>query len=980
MRHFRRRIFFILVAGLIFSGTTVNGQQKNIKGRVTDAISGEPVAGANIFRMGTITGTVSRINGEFAITVSEGQVLLISAKGYHDREVETGNADNYRVKLNPIAVSYKKTLDLYQMNAENPTASFEEVQENHFNQGLITAPQGLIAGRIAGAQISPKSGAPGDDVDFYLRGRSSLHTNTPLYIVDGIPLDLAGVSGIRNPLSIIHSSDIESFTVLKDAAATAIYGSRGANGVIIITTRMARDGDPLKVNYSALVSVGQPIRSVDVLTAAEFRRLVTDRFPQTGVPLLGNTETVWHDEINRTAISTDHNLSLSGLQGGVPFRVSYGFTNENGILDTDKFSRVIMSLGIMPTLLDNHLQLRINMKAMLNNNRFANKQALRSAFHFDPTRPVRDDSWFEYFTWTMPGGEPNMLAPVNPVALLNMTEDFSRIVGSIGNIQASYQFHNMPKLRANLNLAYDAVNGAGEIIQPENFPGRADLENGGGTFRNYKQTRKNNLVDLSVNYTTGNKAGTNHFALTGGLSRQHFGSLGEDRDMNYSKSIEYLFAADQSDRNLISFFAHAGLDLNDKYFFAASVRQDGLLAVSDNYSWGTYPAISMAWKLNNEPFLKDSQRIQMLKLRASYGISGIPNFARSTDPYMTGFYSGPTAGLPGFGDRWHWLYRENLPAADVMREKIHEYNAGLDFAVWSNRLSGTIDAYKRTTLDLLAWMPVNMGQEMDWQSVSVGNIENKGIEASLKMLAADTHNFRWEVGLNGAWNRNSLGNLLIPGDSGLPWISAGSIPGEYPAYVQVQAGGHPAGSFFLKKQVYGSNGLPLEGVYEATPDNQLNPSDERYAGKSSLPEFIFGLHTGLQWGSLDLGMSVRSHTGQYVYNSTWAISALSQGVYHPSQFLGNISRNALITGLETSQYLSDYYLSDASFVKLDHVTLGYSIYSLARNVSKVRIFATMQNVYTYTGYKGTDPEVRFGIEGYTYQRPRNLVFGISMDF
>ncbi|MFZ5428649.1 MAG: TonB-dependent receptor plug domain-containing protein, partial [Bacteroidota bacterium] len=247
MRHFRRRIFFILVAGLIFSGTTVNGQQKNIKGRVTDAISGEPVAGANIFRMGTITGTVSRINGEFAITVSEGQVLLISAKGYHDREVETGNADNYRVKLNPIAVSYKKTLDLYQMNAENPTASFEEVQENHFNQGLITAPQGLIACRIAGAQISPKSGAPGDDVDFYLRGRSSLHTNTPLYIVDGIPLDLAGVSGIRNPLSIIHSSDIESFTVLKDAAATAIYGSRGANGVIIITTRMARDGDPLKV-------------------------------------------------------------------------------------------------------------------------------------------------------------------------------------------------------------------------------------------------------------------------------------------------------------------------------------------------------------------------------------------------------------------------------------------------------------------------------------------------------------------------------------------------------------------------------------------------------------------------------------------------------------------------------------------------------------------------------------------------------------
>jgi iron complex outermembrane receptor protein len=980
MRHFRGKITLILVAVQIFLVTIVTGQVKNIKGRVTDAISGEPVAGASVMREGTITGTVSRITGEFAISITEGQVLVFSAKGYHDRHVKTGSADNYRVQMNPLPYSDVNTLDTYQMAAENTTVSFQGISAHHFNKGLITTPQELMAGRIAGAQISPKSGAPGDDVDFYLRGRSSLHMNAPLYIVDGIPLDMEGVSGIRNPLSIVNASDIESFVVLKDAAATSIYGSRGANGVIIITSKMAKEGDDLKVNYSALVSVGKPVSSANILTAAEFRSLISDRFPQTGVPLLGNTETVWHDEIYRNAISTDHNLSLSGLQGGVPFRVSYGFTNENGILDTDKFSRVTMSLGVQPSLLDNHLQLRINMKAMLNNNRFANKEALRSAFHFDPTRPVKDDSWYEYFTWTMPGGEPDILAPVNPVALLNMTEDFSRIVSSIGNIQASYQFHNMPKLRAHMNLAYDAVNGAGEIIQHENFPGRVDLVNGGGTFREYKQTRKNNLVDLSMNYTTGNATGSNIFAMTGGLSRQHFSTTGEDRDMNFSETILYLDMDDQSDRNLISMFAHARLDLQDKYFFAASVRQDGLLAVSDSYKWGSYPSVSFAWKLNNEPFLQNSQTIQLLKLRASYGISGVQNLALSFDPYMTGYFSGPFDGPTIFGDRWHWIYRKNLPAEDILRERNHAYNLGLDFATRRSRFSGTVDAYKRTTRGVLAWLPEGLNPGMDGRPASVGTIENKGIEASLKLVAADARNFRWVVGLNGAWNMNNLGEMIIPGNTDFPLISSGWIHPGYPAHVQVHTAGYPAGSFYLKKQVYGSNGLPVEGVYVASPGNQPNPADERYAGKSSLPEYIFGFQTGIQWGSLDLGLSARSHVGQYVYNSSWSVSAPGHDVYHPSQFLTNISRNSLLSGFETPQYLSDFFLSDASFVKLDNITMGYSIYSLVRNVSKVRLFATVQNVYTHTAYKGIDPEARFGIESYTYQRPRNMVFGISIDF
>lgn len=982
MSFIQKKATILLVWISLLSFISANAQPKSIKGRVTDQESGKILPGFSIFRKGTIAGTVTDRIGKFYLIAEEGQELVVSGKGYQDRLVTVRKGRFYHIAVKRIPMPEELLTEAgYGKTApELAIGSTGEVRHGRFNQGLIATPQQLIAGKVAGLRITPVGGAPGGDVEIRLRGTSSLLSKgNPLFVVDGIPFDYEGITGIRNPLSIIHPADIESFTVLKDAAATAIYGSRGSNGVILITSKSARQGQPLRINYSTYMSFGELTRTADVLSTNEFRSLVSERLPSQAAEWLGNTSTDWQSEIYRQSVSTDHNLSLTGEQGGVPFRVSYGFTNENGVLETDKFTRVTMALGIQPTLIENRLKMQINIKAMLNNNRFASENAIASAYQFDPTQAVANDSWFNYFTWTDAEGLPVASAPVNPVAQLLMVEDYSRIVSSIGNIILDYRFLNIPELKANLHLAYDATNGAGEIIEPENYPGKIDHDNGGGTFREYKQKRKNNLVDLYFNYTGGFPRNLGNVDAMAGFSRQFFNNSGSDHEFNRSETIVRHDLNLLAKSSLLSFYARLHYNIRSKYLLSATIRHDGLTHPNGDLKWGTYPAFALGWRISEENFLKNSQNLNNLKLRFSYGISGRNDYLYSVNTYL------PTVGTshiqPALNNRWHWTNRQDLYDPDVKWEETLIYNGGLDFGFFRNRINGSVDVYRRITSNLHSLVPDMSGQSGNsLRLANVGSMENRGIEFTLNTILASARQFLWEIGFNGAYNENLITHLEIPGSAVFPAIFTGLAHPGSSQTVKVHASGFPANSFFVYEQIYSGDGKPIEGVYGDKTGSQLLPGDNRYIYGNEAPDFMVGLNTSLKWRKLDVSASARSHKGNYLYNSLWASGALDSHLFHPDGFLGNLSRNARDNGFATPQVLSDYYVSDASFIKIDYVTMGLSTYNLFNSIERLRLYVTLQNVKTFTRYKGLDPEQSNGIEGYQYQLPQNMIFGISIDF
>lgn len=979
---FIQRVFFLLLfTGIIYTANADVLPEKTVRGRITDLYSGRPVVGITVLRHGTITGTVSDTNGEYSITVAEGQRLIFSGNGYKNREVVIGGARKYHVFLEPLTniMDGPVVAGFGVSPSENSVFSAQYIDDFRFNNGFKVTPQQLIQGKVAGMTIISKGGSAGGDFEMALQGRNSLLAgNNPLFVVDGLPLGFGGVSGIRNPLSIVHPDDIESFTVWKGGAAS-MYGWRGSNGVVLINTRMADRNQPLKVRFSSRVSVAERSKTWNLAAADEFRALVNEKFAADGSHLLGQSNTDWQKEVFRQSVSTDNNLSLTGVQGGVPFRVSYGFTRENGIVLTDHFSRITMSLGIQPTMLDGRIRMRMNMKAMLNNNRFGSVSALPFAGRFDPTQPVIAENWHNYFTWMGPGGVPNPLAPVNPVALLQMSEDFSRIVSSIGNISLTYRPASIPALQAGLNIGYDATAGAGELLQPENFPGRIDLQNGGGTFREYDQTVNNKITELFVKYeiTPDNRA--SRLLLTGGLSRHHFSSKGSDRDANFSDSVLHFYLEHFDKRNLVSLFASAEYAISDKWVMTAVVRQDGLSGREFKSRWGTFPVLGAAWFLHNESVFRNSAVIDRLVFRLNYGISGNPATV-SADPFLPGYAAFPVSGPAAFRDRWHWLHNHPVDDAEVKWETTANFHAGIEFGLSDNRISGSLDVNRRITENLNYYNPLLQTITPGSPEIfNAGSLSNTGVTLVLNTSLVKTRSLVWDMGINASWNRNRIEELSIPGDQDAGWILAGESAGFGFPYLQVHAKGHPVGTFYLKKQLYDSQNRPLEAMYDSNPAGQLSSSDSRYALHSPDPDYILGLHTQFKWHNLDAGASFRSHIGQHVYNSIRSVSGW-RTIYHPSGFLMNSDREVLLSRFEYPQPLSDYFLSDASFLKIDWISLGYSFYKFLRNVDRVRIFTTLQNVAVITGYNGTDPEQIRGMEQYRYPVPANLVFGINIDF
>ena len=979
------KVLLFLVA--IFASTAGFAQLKTVTGKVSATDSGEFLPGVTIVVKGTTNGTITNFDGVYSINVEEGQSLIYSFIGYAPQEIIVGSNNVINVQLVHSVESLDEVVVIGygQVKKSDATGSVTAINSNDFNVTAMSSPVGLVAGKIAGVQITTGGGAPGEGATIRIRGGSSLSaSNDPLIVIDGVPVDNDGVSGMRSPLSTINPTDIETFTVLKDASATAIYGSRASNGVIIITTKKGRKGAGLIASYNGYTSLSIKSGEMDVLSSDEFRKTIIQEKGENSnaAKLLGNANTNWQDEIYEPAFSIDHNVSLTGNIKEMPFRASVGYTNENGILKTSGLERGTATLGFNPSFFDSHLRFNLNLKGMLIKNKFGNQGAIGSAVSFDPTQPVRTDSdkYGGFYTWLQPNGDPNTLAPNNPMALLMMHRDEAHVKRSIGNLQTDYRFHFLPELNATLNLGYDISHSEGKVTEPMNAPWT--FGNGGGYFREYTQDKENTLLDFYLNYVKEIDAIKSKVDVMGGYSWQHFWRKNYQYATNGS-GTEILTPKnwDPTESYLVSFFGRLNYTLLDRYLLTVTVRQDGTSRFSPETRWGTFPSAALAWQINDEPFMANVKSVSDLKLRAGYGITGQQNIGSNDYPYMPRYTYSVDNARYQFGDQFYTTYRPEGYDANIKWEETSTMNIGLDYGFIDNRISGSIDAYLRKTSDLINFIPVPAGTNLTNQILTnVGDLENKGIEFSINVIPVRKQDLTWEIGFNATYNENKITKLTATDDPKYLGVFTGGISGAVGNMIQIHSVGYPANSFFVYEQVYDENQKPIEGLYvDRNGDGQIT-GDDRYRYKKAAPDVYMGFNTKLNWKKWDFGFNGRVNLGNYVYNNNWSSSGTLNNLYWSTGYMNNVSTNALETRFQNPQYFSDYYIKDGSFLRMDNINLGYTFKNYYNDRMSMRIYLSAQNVFVITNYKGLDPEVYSGIDNNIYPRPRIFMMGVNVNF
>ena len=824
-------------------------------------------------------------------------------------------------------------------------------------------------------------------------------------------MDNQGVKGLSNLLSMVNPNDIESFTVLKDASATAIYGSRGSNGVIIITTKKGRKGSAPKVSYNGNVSMATVPEYLDVLDGNEYRALVKQLYPGKTVDgkyvasarenLLGSANTDWQKQIYHTAISTDHNITVSGGLKNMPYRVSAGFTDENGILKTSNFQRTTASVNLSPSLFDDHLTFNINGKFMYAHNRYANTDAIGAAVSFDPTQPVySSDAKFanfnHYWEWTQAASFGDSawpltkidLATANPVALINGNLDRANSYDYMGNVEADYKIHGFEDLHLHVNAAGDWSNGKQrQDVQPWS---PANLYYG---FHKTDHENKYNLNFSAYAQYLKDFAKTQHFDIMGGYEWRHekywgdynqFGLYPSTNKANAGKKYNEQNSEWKSEHYLVSFYGRMNYSAFDRYMLTATFRADGSSRFPKNNRWGYFPSVALGWKINNEPFLRSVKQIDELKLRLGWGQTGQQEGIG--DYLYFPVYQEPTstqALYPAAGDGKQYIpqgYNENLKW-----ETTTTYNAGIDVSLWNSRVSASFDVYKRKTTDLLMNAPVaslsNFGNRI---MKNIGSMENTGFEAAITVRPIQTADWHWELTGNATYNKNKI--TALAGD-GQP-IEYGDVGLGTGNYGQAHQVGEPVGSFFVYQQVYDVNGKPLQGVVVDRNADGVIDYNDKYYYKSSVAPWLFGLSSRLQYKNWDLGIGLRASVGNYVFNKMKMGYRSPYYVGTGTGYMSNTMPYSLevnyLNGSAIYDALTDYFVENASFLKCDNITLGYSFTNLFNGGSykglSGRIYASCTNVFTITGYSGLDPEVNGGIDGTVYPRPRTFLIGLNLDF
>lgn len=1002
----RLKALLTLLVGLFLS-IGAFAQQIAVKGHVKDT-TGEPVIGANVLVKGTTNGTITDFDGNFMLNVPKDAILSVSFVGYKSAEVKAASTVMVTLEDDSQVLDAVVVIGYGSVKKNDMTVSVTAIKPDKLNKGLITNAQDMMTGKIAGVSVISKGGAPGEGATIRIRGGSSLTAeNDPLIVIDGLAMDNKGVKGLANPLSMVNPNDIESFTVLKDASATAIYGSRASNGVIIITTKKGQAGARPTISYDGNVSVSTVKSTVDVMDGDQFRSFIKDIWGEDSEAYskLGNANTDWQKEIFRPAVSTDHNLTISGGLKNMPYRVSFGYTNQNGIVKTSKFERYTASVSLAPSFFEDHLKVNANLKGMIAKNRYADGSAVGSAVSFDPTQSVRSDDpyhqyYFDgYFQWNTDASSLNddtwkrtfnSNAPGNPVALLEEKDDRAISKSLIGNLELDYKFHFLPDLHAHVNGGMDLSTGK----QYTDVSPYSSTNNYYGSY-GWEQKDKYNLslnayLQYSKDFTDKHR-----FDVMAGYEWQHFhdtsdqeywglyplsNNVVENRGQRYNNTS----SGSATESYLVSFFGRVNYTLLDRYLFTATVRQDGSSRFHKNNRWGLFPSFALGWKLKEEAFLKDVDVLSDLKLRLGYGITGQQNINSGDYPYLAVYETNKDgAYYPILGEGT--TYRPNAYNPDLKWEKTTTYNVGLDFGFLNNRINGAVDYYYRKTTDLLNSVFVSAGTNFKNKVLSnVGSLENSGIEFSINSKPVVTTDWTWDLGFNITYNKNEI-TKLTTGDSENYYVAAGdNIGGGRDMKAMAHAVGHPASSFYVYQQVYDENGKPIENEFvDRNGDGTIN-GDDRYFYKKPTADVLMGLTSRLSYKSWDFSFSLRASLNNYVYNSVEAggsdcnpTSVYSFGALNNRPLMG-VANN--IQNLKDNTLLSDYFVQNASFMKCDNITLGYSFKKLFGAPIGGRVYAAVQNVFTITKYKGLDPEVEKGLDNNIYPRPLTTLIGLSLNF
>ncbi len=1003
----RKSCFFLLLLAVSKSGISMPlptpkiAIVKPIAWTITGKVvtnTGEPVPGVTVLQKGTSNGTATGVDGSYSINVPETPgTLVFSFIGYTTQEVAFTKAGAFNVTLTEDAKALDEVVVVgYGTQKKSDlTGSVTSVTAKDFNQGSITSPEQLITGKVPGVQITSNSGAPGAGSRIRIRGGASLTaSNDPLIVIDGVPLDNAELKGSANALNMINPNDIESFNVLKDASATAIYGSRASNGVIIITTKKGSQDGKMKVSFSSLLSFSKIRNTVDVLSADQFRAAVQEQVntgvaPATQPALFGLANTNWQDQIFQDAFTHDDNISLSGAIQKVPYRISVGYLDQEGVLKTSELKRSSAALSLNPSFLKDHLKVNLNLKGAYTKSRFADQGVIGGAVVFDPTQPIYADNQFGgYFEWVDSNGKPNTLASRNPLSILEQKNDRGEVKRSIGNLQLDYKFHFLPELRANLNVGYDISQSEGNTFQPATLAG---VFNQGGTSVDYSQERTNKLLDFYLNYTKELPLISSRIDVTGGYSYQDF-LRDAPAYATFTEAGSELFPAGlpvKSQNTLVSFFGRLNYSLLDRYLLTATIRRDGSSRFNPDNRWGTFPSVALAWRLIEESFLQGSNVFSDLKLRVGYGITGQQDIGNDY-PYLPRYTYSDNSAMYQFGNTYYNTLRPEGYDRNIKWEETTTYNAGLDFGFAKNRLTGSVDVYQKKTKDLLAQIDIPAGSNLTNRIyTNVGTLENKGIEAALNYNIINNDRFNWSAGINGTLNHAEITNLSKVKDQAAEGIPVGTIAGGVGNNIQIHTVGYAPYSFYVYKQVYDETGKPVEGLYEDLNEDGVINQNDKYRYKNPAPKVILGFNSNVSYDKWSLSFVLRGNLGNYMYNNVYSNTGTYKNITFPN-YLTNMSTNVLetnFTGNDPNRLFSDYYIQNASFLRLDNLNLGYNFGKIAHEKINLRLSASAQNLFVITNYKGLDPETQFndnniggGIDNNFYPRPRIFSLGVNVDF
>ncbi len=989
MRIIRKNLKVVLFLIALLSFSFSYAQVKTITGKVTDAQTGEALPGVTIVVKGTTNGTITNFDGDFNINAEEGQILSFSFIGYITQEVAVTASDVINLNL---AQSIEKLEEVIvigygQVRKEDATGSVATVSSSDFNQGATSSPQDLILGKVPGVNIQTEGGAPGSAAKIRIRGGSSMSaSNDPLIVIDGMPIDNRTIDGMSNVLSSINPNDIETFTILKDASSTAIYGSRASNGVILITTKEGAKNQELKVEIESKVNISEIKKYIDVLNADEYRTLVNQRAAISSAvnpALLGDANTNWQEEIFQTAVGHEHNLGVSGAVKNIPVRASIGYTDQFGILRTSSMERKTATLKVNPSFFENHLKITAGIKYMNVDNRFADKGAIGSALRFDPTKPVFNKTgiYGGYTTWLTTDGSRNINGTRNPVAQLQQKSDISDVNRYIADAQINYKLHFFPDITATLKVGLDKSDSEGSI--------NTDLDASwvrtasSGVARDYTQERKNELLDFYLNYKKDLPGIESRIDAMAGYEWQHFWSAASAYEVDRFNTV-IVNSKDETENYLVSFFGRANYSYKDKYLLTGTLRNDGSSRFQKNNRWGWYPSAAFGWRVIEEPFLKEIKSLSNLKLRLGYGITGQQELNKGDYPYMGIYQLSDSRTQYKLGDKYYTLIRPNGYDATLQWEKTTTYNVGIDFGFFDNRISGSIDAYKRVTNDLLNTIPVPAGTNYtDLLLTNVGDLENTGIEFAINAIPVSTNDLTWQVSFNLTHNKNEVTKLTNYDDPNYKGIDVGNISGVGVGNtIQKHTVGHPLNTFYVYEQVYDANGKPIEGLYvDRNNDNTINEDDKYYAD-SPAPDVFMGFSSMLNYKNFDFGFNGRAAIGGQIYNNV-IVGARYQEMT-VNEYLTNLPSEINKSKFETAQQYSDYFLEDASFFRIDNVTLGYNFRDIIKDTFglnlSARLYGSVQNVLVITNYSGLDPEVDNGIDNDIYPRPRIYLMGLNITF